>query len=265
MKQKDTHIIQSLDKGLRLLESVEAAAAPVSLKDLTITLGWDKATIHRLLLTLERRGYLLRDPSSKRYILGLKIFGLYDALAKNFDIQEVTRPSLSMVSRKTGESAHLAVSVGKEIVFIDRVTSSETLSVNTQIGAREPLFCTALGRAILAFLPDEELAPHLPDPLARYTQRTITDVSELRKRLRRVRERGFAIDNGEYLDGIRCIAAPIFNHDGVPIAAMGISGPRNRISLEKANLHGQLIRRATIDISRRAGWRGGGSPARLPA
>jgi IclR family transcriptional regulator, KDG regulon repressor len=151
-KAKNPHIIQSLDKGLYLLEVIEQMGKPVTLGDLWTKMQWDKATLHRLLATLEGRGYLLRDKSTKQYRLGLKIYGLYNSLKRNMDLQGITRPYLTELSQVTGESAHLAVVVEKSVVFIDRVTSSETLSVNTQIGAREPLYCTALGRAFLAFL-----------------------------------------------------------------------------------------------------------------
>ncbi len=252
----DTRIIQSLDKGLALLEAVEQAGVPVGLKDLASRLGWDKATIHRLLSTLERRGYLTRQQSTKRYTLGLKIFGLYDSLARDFNIQEATRPYLALVAERTRETAHLAVGVARDIVFIDRVASRETLVVNTQIGAREPMFCTALGRAILAYLPDTELTEHVPKPLVRYTQRTTTSLTKLRRILFRTRERGYAMDIEEYVDGIRCVAAPILNHDGAPVAALGISGPRSRLPLDRAHRFGLIVSGAARELSTRAAWRG---------
>jgi DNA-binding IclR family transcriptional regulator len=254
-RRPDTHIIQSLDKGLLLLETVETSPSPVSLTDLAQKLGWDKATIHRLLLTLERRGYLLRNQDTKRYGLGLKIFGLYDSLIKDFDIQQATRPFMLKVAELTGETTHLAVAVGREIVFIDRIASTETLFVNTQIGAREPLHCTALGRAILAFTPEKQLRQLLPARLTQYTPRTITLIAELRKVLHKVRDQGFALDMEEYVLGIHCVAAPILDHEGTPIAALGISGPRARIPLRKAFGCGALLREAANEISRRAGWR----------
>ncbi len=255
MKRKpDTHIIQSLDKGLMLLEAVESAAHPVGLKDLTLKLKWDKATVHRLLLTLERRGYLLRDQETRRYTLGLKIFGLHDSLVRGFDIQQATRPFMTQVAKRSGETAHLAVAVGTDIVFIDRVESNEALFVNTQVGSREPMYCTALGRAIMAFLPDDQVKECLPARYVRYTPKTITATAVLRKALLRVRDQRFALDFEEYLPGIHCIAAPILNHEGSPVAALGISGPASRLPLKKARELGAMIREAASEISRRAGW-----------
>ena len=252
--EKDTQIIRSLDKGLFLLEVIQQAGKPIALKELWQELGWDKATIHRLLHTLVRRGYLLRDSATKQYTLGLKIFGLYDSLVRNFDIQPVTRPYLEEISEQTGEAGHLAVLLGKDIVFIDRVASRETLSVNTQIGAHEPAYCTALGRAVLGFIDEETLAEHLPKSLERYTTRTVTSVGELRRILHKARSKGYALDDEEYIDGIRCAAAPVFDHAGYPIAAIGISGPKIRMPMKKAHQYGELIRKAGLQISRHIGY-----------
>ena len=251
---RDTHIIQSLDKGLFVLELIEQVGHPIGLSELKQKLGWDKATVHRILATLERRGYILRNPSTKGYSLGLKLYGLYDSLVRNFDIHEATRPLLVEVARETGESTHLAVAVGKEIVFIDQIPSSEVLSVNTQIGARQPLYCTALGRAVLARVPPAELTAYIPQPMAKYTAHTITRIADLRAALQIAREKEFAVDNEEFVDGIKCVAAPIVNDKGQPVAAIGISGPANRITVQNAERFGRFIRDAAAQISRRAGW-----------
>jgi DNA-binding IclR family transcriptional regulator len=242
--RKDSRIIHSLDKGLFLLEIVEEAERPLSLHDLWLKLKWDKATVHRLLVTLERRGYLLRDSVTR----------LYASLTRNFDLQTVTRPHLEKVARETTETTHLAIPVGSDIVFIDRVGSREPLSVTTLIGAREPMYCTALGKAILAFVESAELKELVRPPLKRFTRKTATSLAELRRILKPVAAAGYAVDDGEYADGIRCIAAPILNDQGYPIAALGISGPAFRLPPEKVKRFGALVRDTGLAISRRAGY-----------
>ena len=148
MEKKDNSIIYSLDKGLFLLETIEQAAQPISLQELWQTLKWDKSTIYRLLVTLEKRGYIHRDPKERKYSLGMKIYALYDSLIRKLDVQQITKSHLALLARRTGQTAHLAVAVGSCIVFIDRAVGSEILSVNTQIGAMEPLHCTALGKGV---------------------------------------------------------------------------------------------------------------------
>ena len=253
-KTKSTQIIQSLDKGLYLLEVIEQANKPISLGQLWAKLGWDKATIHRLLATLERRGYLLRDQSTKQYSLGLKIYGLYDSLKRNLDIQSITKPHLQELAEMTGESAHLAVIVEKYVVFIDRSSSAEVLSVNTQIGAREPLYCTALGKAYLAFQEELDLDELYPQPMERYTQHTITNTADLRETLTEVRRKGYAVDDEEYIDGIRCVSSPIFNEYQAPIAVIGLSGPKHRISRSKIREYGQAVKAMALKISRHCGY-----------
>lgn len=258
--RKDSRIIHSLDKGLFLLEVVEEAETPLGLNDLWLKLKWDKATVHRLLVTLERRGYLLRDGVTRQYTLGLKIAGLYASLTRNFDLQQVTRPFLQKVARETSETTHLAIGVGGDVVFIDRVGGRSPLSVNTQIGAREPLHCTALGRAMLACVGDRELPDLLSLPLKRYTERTVTSMPQLRRLLRQTSASGYAVDDEEYVDGIRCVAAPILNGQGYPIAAIGISGPKFRLPMDKVRRFGGLVREAAREISRRAGHDPSGLP-----
>jgi DNA-binding IclR family transcriptional regulator len=252
--KKSPHIIQSLDKGLYLLEVVEQANRPITLGELWSKLRWDKATIHRLLATLESRGYLLRDQKTKQYSLGLKIYGLYDSLKRNLDIQRITNPYLLQLAEATGESAHLAVVVEKYVVFIDRHSSSELLSVNTQIGAREPLYCTALGKAYLAFQEEHALEELYPEELEAYTQRTITSIPELEAHLDLVRRSGYAMDDEEYIDGIRCISAPILNEFNTPIAMIGISGPKHRLPTDTIVEYGRLIKDTAAKISQHCGY-----------
>ncbi|UCF97384.1 MAG: IclR family transcriptional regulator [Spirochaetaceae bacterium] len=250
---KSPHIIQSLDKGLYLLEVVEQANRPLTLGELWSKLRWDKATIHRLLATLERRGYVLRDQETKKYSLGLKIYGLYNSLKRNLDIQRITKPYLIELAGTTGESAHLAVVVEKYVVFIDRYSSLEMLSVNTQIGAREPLYCTALGKAYLAFQEEKTLEELYPENLVAYTQRTITSIAKLRANLDLVRRTGYAVDDEEYIDGICCISAPILNEFRAPIAMIGISGPKHRLPNDALAKYGQLIHDTATMISQHCG------------
>jgi len=251
---KSPHIIQSLDKGLYLLEVVEQANRPVTLGELWSKLQWDKATIHRLLATLERRGYLLRDQGTKQYTLGLKIYALYNSLKSNLDIQRISKPYLPELAEATGESAHLAVVVERNVVFIDRFSSSEMLSVNTQIGAREPMYCTALGKAYLAYCDNATLEQLYTYPLEAYTQRTVTTVAQLKRQLELIRGKGYAVDDEEYIDGIRCVAAAIFNEFSTPIAMIGVSGPKHRLPAKTIEKFGNLIRETALKISHHCGY-----------
>jgi len=254
-KKKDTSIIQSLDKGLYLLEVVEQAGSPVTLQQLWQKLHWDKATIYRILSTLERRGYISRNSKSKTYTLGMKIYGLYDSLIRDLDIQQITRPYLERLVEKTGQTAHLAVVLENSVVFIDKVAGSEVLSVNTQVGAREPAHCTALGKAFLAYIEDSDIKNYLKLPLEKFTPTTITALTALRSELKRIKKKGYAVDNEEYVAGVRCIACSILNQYDAPVAMLGISGPKNRISLKEPSENAKIIQEFSLQISRRLGYK----------
>lgn len=253
-KTKRYDIIHSLDKGLHLLEVIQQADRPASLQQLWQQLKWDKATIYRLLTTLEKRGYIHRNPETREYSLGIKIYGLYDSLIRQLDLQQISRPYLARLVRETGHSAHLAVSAGKCIVFIDRLLGSETLSVNTQIGAIEPLHCTALGKAYLAYVDPDELDTLLETPLTRFTPTTIVERDAIETELAAVRENGFAVDDEEYSSGIRCVAGAILNQEHVPVALIGVSGPKNRITDRCMQDFGQLVRSTSLEISLKFGY-----------
>jgi DNA-binding IclR family transcriptional regulator len=251
---RDTRIIQSLDKGLHLLEIIEHETYPVSLNTLYTKLGWDKATILRMCTTLERRGYLYRDPATKAYSLGLKIFGLYQSIMSNIDVQKTARPCLEKIERETGESTHLGFIFEKSVVFVDKVMGRDLSPVNVQIGGREPLHCTALGKAFLAFIENEERTVYIEEPLRKYTSSTFNSLAELNRDLLETRTRGYALDNEEYVTGVRCVAAPILNRETKPVAMIGISVPVERLPDQLAAQYGVFIRDMALEVSRWLGY-----------
>ncbi len=253
-KKKDSSIIQSLDKGLYLLEVVEQAGSPITLQKLWQKLHWDKATIFRLLATLERRGYISRNSATKTYTLGMRIYGLYDSLIGGLDIQQITRPYLGKLVEITGQTAHLAVVSEKSVIVIDRVTGSEMLSVNTQIGAREPIHCTALGKAYLSFIDDSEIESYLEMPLEKFTPNTLSTMKQMKAELKKIQKKGYAVDNEEYAAGVRCIGTAIANQNNSPVAMVGISGPKSRIPLKEPNEYSRVIQDFAFEISKRLGY-----------
>lgn len=254
MGDKNTQIIHSLDKGLVLLETIEQETYPITLHALWKKLGWDKATILRMCNTLERRGYIRKDPSTKQYSLGLKIFGLYESILKHIDVQQMAKQYLERISQETGESAHLAFFIEKSAVFIDKVVGSKDPPINVQIGGREPLHCTAMGKAFLAFSEIPDLGQQLEIPLKKYTPQSIDSPEELEQELEKIKSRSYAVDNEEYIAGVRCIAAPIFNHTGVPVAAIGISAPKERIPDTRIERYGTIISTTAAELSEKLGF-----------
>jgi IclR family transcriptional regulator, KDG regulon repressor len=246
--------IQSLEKGLILLELIEESQNPMTLQDLWKKLGWNKATIYRMLNTFQMRGYLQRDPATKGYSLGLKIFSMYNSLLNNFNIQQIVRPYLNAIVEKTNEEAHVAININKRIVFVDRVRSPKMISSNSEIGLSLPLHATALGKAYLACLPSGKVEENLELPLSRHTRNTITSLDVLKEELNQIRTNGFALDEGEFDLDMRCIAAPIFKYSDIPFAMIGISGLKTQLDSDTCKNFGHYIKDTALEISRKIGY-----------
>jgi len=191
-------------------------------------LGIAKSTVHNHLQTLEDEGYITNEGSA--YHVGLRFLELGEYKRNQMDIYEKARPEVASLAEKTGEMANAAVEEHGEGVYITRAEGSEAVSVDTYAGKRVNLHCTALGKTILAMLPegrvDEIIDTH---GLPARTEHTITDRAELKAELADIRERGHAYDREERLPGLRCVAAPVTSEDGDPVAALSVSGPTSRI------------------------------------
>lgn len=220
--------IQSLARGLKILDLLAEAGDGLSVTELAEALGVDKASASRLVSTLAQYGYVEKDPATRRCHLGPQVVGLSRRVLARLPLREAGRPFLRQLMERTGECAHLAVPAQGKALYVDQVESPATLRVNAQVGTMNPLHCTALGKVLLAFgdLP-------LPAPLEAFTPRTITEPETLRRHLEEVRRLGYAVDDEEFDPGVRCIAAPVFDFEGRLAGSMGISGPSTRLTPER--------------------------------
>ena len=153
---------------------------------------------------------------------------------------------------KTGECAHLAIQAQRQALYIDQVESTAALRVESEIGTLSPLHCTALGKVMLAFADG-----HMPEELKPFTHRTVTDPSTLQAQLTQTADRGYAIDDEEYNYGVRCVAAPVYDHRGLLVGAIGISGPAARVSLERIDEFGAIVKDTADALSARMGYDAG--------
>jgi len=219
--------IQSLARGLKILDLLGQSQEGMSISELAQILGVDKSSASRLASTLANYGYAQKDPSTQRYHLGLQILNLSRNFLFHPPLPEASRPFLVQLMEQTGECSHLAVPAPGTALCIDQVESPATLRVNVEIGQPLPLHCTALGKVLLAFgdLP-------VPETLKRYTPHTILDKIALRQHLEIIRQQGYATDNEEYDLGVRCLAVPVYDFQGALMAAIGISGPSLRMTQE---------------------------------
>jgi IclR family acetate operon transcriptional repressor len=226
-----TPSIQSLDRGLFILEAVAKSSDPVALGDLTDRLGIDRSSVFRLANTLKRRGFLENPNGRKDYVLGSSIW----RLSRNYDWSKMlitfSHEHLKRLAVRTGETTHLAIREGKNALFIDHHSSNRQLIVvSGQTGEFAPLYCTAHGKALLADCGGRELKAIFGTArLESYTPRTVVSIRELAKQCARLKAEGYVLGDGEYREEVRCLAAPIRDQDGVVVASIGISAPVARM------------------------------------
>lgn len=225
----ETGLVRSLDRALSILDVLAATPQGIGLVDLSRHVGIAKSTAHRLLSTLEYRGFVERCPQDGRYIPGLKVSGVIDVRAA-----PRLRSALEDLAQQSGESVNLGVLHGSEIVYVERVESRHALRWGLTVGSRVPAHCSGMGKAILAELPPTVRQDVLrAAPLRRLSHKTMTDPAALAAELRRVQADGYAIDDEEYMDGVLCIAAAVRRGNRV-VGAVSIAGPALRFTREVA-------------------------------
>ena len=244
---KETPSIQSLDRGLLILEAVGKSAEPVNLGQLAAMLGIDRSSAFRLANTLKRRGFLANPIAGRDYVLGPSVWRLSRQYDWSKMLVRVAHEALKTLAAETSETVHLAVREGKKALFIDHAASSHVISISGQTGELVPLYCTSHGKALLSDYEERDLIDLLGGkPLKAYTRNTIQSIQALAKECRSIREKGFASDESEYLEGVRCLAAPIRDRDGAVIASIGISAPAARFPREREReIAGRVVTVAT--------------------
>jgi DNA-binding IclR family transcriptional regulator len=248
-------LIQSLDRGLQLLEIISQAKQPMGLPELSEMMNIDRSTVHRLLGTLQKRNYVVQDPVSKRYSLGLRVIELSRHALDGINFRTIAKPYLKRLSRETGESTNLFILTNNHAVCVDYEASPSPLAVTNDTGVVYIMHATAGGKVLLAYMPEALRQKILNSgPLTAYTPRTFTDVNALLMHLQQIRAQGYAIDDEERYVGVRCIAAPIFDHTRKNIAGISISGPASRVTLDHITELSALVVNAADDISLELGY-----------
>jgi IclR family transcriptional regulator, acetate operon repressor len=230
-RRKETPSIQSLDRGLLILEAVGKSGEPVSLGHLAELLEIDRSSAFRLANTLKRRGFLANSSAGKDYVLGPSIWRLSRQYDWSSMLAKVAHDSLKALAAATSETAHLAVREGRKALFIDDVTTNHVIAISGQTGEFVPLYCTSHGKALLTDFEEQDLARLFGGKqLKGYTRNTIQSIRSLALECKRIRANGFATDEAEFLEGVRCVAAPIRDRSGAVVASIGISAPASRLS-----------------------------------
>lgn len=247
---------QSLDRGLTLLERLAAAEYGLTLTDLAQQVGLAPATAHRLLGTLQQRGFVRQDDELGRWHVGVRAFTIGSAFLSGRDVVATARPYMRRLMEQSGETANLAVLDDDQAVFLTQVESHEMMRMVVELGSRTPLHASGVGKALLAALGTREVEAILHrHGLPKITANTLTTPGELRAALEDSRRRGYAIDDEEHAIGLRCAAATIYDEYAEPLAAISLSGPKARISDNRLPEIGSLVARAATDITASLGGR----------
>ena len=252
---KRKYTINSIDRALRILTILGEHEEPMRISEISRRLAIDKSTAYRIVSTLKGQGFIEQDSESRKYNLGIKVIEIAGLKLRSIKLVSVAKPITKELVARTREASHLAVLVEGEVMYLDSEQSSGVFNINTQVGSRAPLHSSAVGKSLLAALPDDEIDRILGiKGLTRYTDRTIINLADFHQAIEEVRERGWAMDDEETYMGVRCIAAVINDHRGIVVASVGLSGPTQRITLERVPVLGQLLRESAAKISRQLGY-----------
>lgn len=252
--KRNSHI-KSVVKALKIIEILAENNRELALHEIAEKLGIPKSTVHGLISTLYDFGYIDQSPFTGKYKLGLRLFELGNIVASRLDLRTVAAPYIQKLVDTMGETVHLTILDKGEVLYIDKREGHQSIRIVSQVGMRLPAHCTGVGKVLLAFLPSSEVKKIISTKgLPRFTKNTITDPDVFEAELAKIRIQGYAIDNEEIMDGLRCVAAPIRDHSGKVCAAISISGPVSRLEGERLNLAIRLITETAEEISAKLGY-----------
>lgn len=254
MAKENTHV-RAIENAVAVLDAFTIQLPELSMTEIRRTLGLSKATTHRLLSTLETVGLLDKNPVNDHYRLGVKLIMLAGQVMLYADVGRVADRHLQLLAERSGETVNLAVLHGVEAMNIERrLPPGQAIVDFGWVGRRAYAHAASTGKVLIAWLPEDEIRALLPTPLKRYTQNTISDIEELLQHLSQVRLKGYAVGHEEHIPDLNAIAAPVRNYTGKVIAAVSVSGPAFRVSLDRFKELGQLVCTTANQISAELGY-----------
>lgn len=256
-REKSNYLIQSVSHALDVLEQFGDNGDEIGVTELSRRLKLHKNNVFRLLATLEARGYIEQNKATENYRLGLKCLQLGQAYVQQIGFLHQAQAALQRLAERSNESSFVSMRKGMEVLPLDFVESKNTVRVASFLGGTLPLHCTAPGKVHLAFDSEEELKSGLPEKLKRYTDQTIIDRPMLLKEIANIRGDGYAVDNGEFIEDLRCVAVPIRDYTRGLVGCVAVAGPAHRLTPQKIE-EGivALIMQEGSELSQRLGYHG---------
>jgi DNA-binding IclR family transcriptional regulator len=237
-------------KAVAILEAIATARRPLGVSEIGVLLGLPKPTAHRIVRMLESEGLLQREPGSRRFVPGARLVKLGLGIVGAAMLAAPRHAILEALSHKIGETCNFGVMTGSHVVYLDRVESEWPLGLRFEAGSRVPLHCTSMGKLFLSLLPAPKCALLLRSiPLYRYTENTLTDVPSLEAEVEKIRSSEVSIDNQEFLAGVMCVAVPVRDSNRQPVAALAVSAPLARMSMQEGLQHVPLLQAAAEQLT----------------
>ncbi len=252
---KDRYLINSIIRASNILRCFSGEKTHFKISEIAHQLQLDRSTTYRILLSLEKCGFVEKDKKTGEYLLGVATFETGNIYLRRMDFIQISKPIIAGLALEVQETVHLAVLSDTEIVYVDKVDSPRTLGVMSKIGQRAPVYCTALGKVLLAHQPNDELSRVVQQiKLKPFTRNTISSKRKLVEELKKIRKQGYALDQKEYEQDVECIGAPIRNHLGNTIAAISISGPQRKINTPQEKQFIGHVVKAAASVSSKMGY-----------
>jgi DNA-binding IclR family transcriptional regulator len=237
-----------------VLEVFHPNERDLSLSEIADRLVLPRSSVHRLLAALVTHGFVERDPTTRRYRLGIRLFEIGSTAIHERGLHSAAHPVLETLAAATGETCHLAVLSGAEAVYVYKIDGTSSFSMTSRVGGRAPCHATSIGKVLMAWAGQDLLRQVVAAGLRPYTKNTLADLGELEAALEGVRAQGYALDLEEYEEGLRCAAAPVRDHAGQVVAAIGIAGPSHRLTDEQLPRVIPSVTGAANTISRNLGY-----------
>ena len=258
------HYMELLENGAKSLQRIFQiidllkAHRELRLQEIADALGLCKSTAHRLTFQLCRSGYLSKNSETKTYQLGMKFLDISSHIIDNLDIRELAKPGIRRLNELTQETIHLALLMDRQVIYVDKQESPRAIRMYSQIGKVAPLYCTGVGKAVLAFQAPEKIDELLESvELQRFTANTLTDRESLLRELASIRRNGFAMDREEHELHVGCIAAPVRDYTQEVIGSISITAVLHQMKTEALVKHKDLLMDVCMEISQGLGFRGG--------
>lgn len=243
--------VKSVFKAFKILECFSREKSDLGITEIGNMLDLNKSNVHSIISTLESMGYVEQNVSTRKYRLGLKILGLAHVITSSLSFRATVLPYMQKIANQTNEVVYMGIPRDEEVLYLDVACPQNSIPTRSILGERAPMYCTGIGKAMLAYLPAETVNAVISKGFHKFTDNTIVSEDALLKELQSIRGKGYAVDNMEHEYGIKCVGMPVLDDQGRVMLGLSISGPSLRFTEEKIKEFATILRENVLHISQR--------------